>query len=133
MGDLILVVDDSEDIAMISSRMLTRRGFSVITACDGEEALAIVARQRPSCMLLDVMMPRMSGLDVLKVLKADPATASIPVIMVTAKTTDDDVLHGYQQGADYYITKPFNADQLSYGVNLVLGHQPSQTPARPPP
>ena len=75
------------------------------------------------------MMPRMSGLEVLKALKADPATADIPVIMVTAKTTDDDVLHGYQQGADYYITKPFTADELVYGVNLVLGHQPSQTGA----
>ncbi len=132
MGDTILVVDDSEDIALISARMLTQRGFAVITACDGQEALAIVARQRPSCMLLDVMMPRMSGLEVLKALKADPATADIPVIMVTAKTTDDDVLHGYQQGADYYITKPFTADELVYGVNLVLGHQPTQNAVRPP-
>jgi two-component system alkaline phosphatase synthesis response regulator PhoP len=132
MGDTILVVDDSEDIALISARMLTQRGFAVITTCDGQEALAIIARQRPSCLLLDVMMPRMSGLEVLQALKADPATASIPVIMVTAKTSDDDVLHGYQQGADYYITKPFTADQLLYGVNLVLGYQSSETPARPP-
>ena len=132
MGDTILIVDDSEDIALISARMLSSRGFAVITASDGQEALAIVARQRPSCMLLDVMMPRMSGLEVLKALKADPATANIPVIMVTAKTTDDDVLHGYQEGADYYITKPFTADELVYGVNLVLGHQPSQSAVRPP-
>ena len=131
MGDTILVVDDSEDIALISSRMLTQRGFAVLTASNGPDALAIVARQRPSCLLLDVMMPRMSGLEVLKALKADPATASIPVIMVTAKTTDDDVLHGYQQGADYYITKPFTIDQLVYGINLVLGHHPSEMPARP--
>ena len=132
MGDTILIVDDSEDIALISARMLSSRGYGVITACDGQEALAIVARQRPSCMLLDVMMPRMSGLEVLKALKADPATADIPVIMVTAKTTDDDVLHGYQEGADYYITKPFTADELVYGVSLVLGHQPSQGAVRPP-
>lgn len=131
MGDTILVVDDSEDIALISARMLTQRGFAVITACDGQEALAIVARQRPSCLLLDVMMPRMSGIEVLKALKADPATADIPIIMVTAKTTDDDVLQGYQQGADYYITKPFTADELVYGVNLVLGHHPAQSAARP--
>lgn len=132
MGDTILIVDDSEDIALISARMLSSRGYGVITACDGQEALAIVARQRPSCMLLDVMMPRMSGLEVLKALKADPATADIPVIMVTAKTTDDDVLHGYQEGADYYITKPFTADELVYGVSLVLGHQPTQSAVRPP-
>jgi two-component system, OmpR family, response regulator MtrA len=132
MGETILVVDDSEDIALISARMLTQRGYAVITASDGQEALAMVARQRPSCILLDVMMPRMSGLEVLKALKADPGTADIPVIMVTAKTTDDDVLTGYQQGADYYITKPFTADELGYGVNLVLGHQPTQNAVRPP-
>ena len=83
----------------------------------------MIARQHPSCILLDVMMPRMSGLQVLEALKADPATANIPVIMVTARTGDEDVLHGYQQGADYYITKPFTADELLYGVNLVLGRQ----------
>ena len=132
MGDTILIVDDSEDIALISARMLSQRGFAVITASDGAEALAIVGRQRPSCLLLDVMMPRMSGLEVLQTLKSNPATAAIPIIMVTAKTTDDDVLHGYQQGADYYITKPFTADELVYGVNLVLGYQPSQHPARTP-
>ncbi len=131
MGDTILIVDDSQDIALISARMLSQRGFAVITASEGAEALAIVARQRPDCVLLDVMMPRMSGLEVLERLKADPTTASIPVIMVTAKTTDDDVLSGYQQGADYYITKPFTADELVYGVNLVLGHQPQQPSARP--
>jgi two-component system alkaline phosphatase synthesis response regulator PhoP len=131
MADTILVVDDSEDIALISARMLSQRGFAVMTALDGQEALSLVARQRPSCILLDVMMPRMSGLEVLQVLKADPETAAIPIIMVTAKTTDDDVLSGYKQGADYYITKPFTADELIYGVNLVLGHQPAAGPARP--
>jgi two-component system alkaline phosphatase synthesis response regulator PhoP len=132
MGDTVLIVDDSEDIALISARMLSSRGFAVITASDGAEALAIVGRQRPDCILLDVMMPRMSGLEVLQALKSDPAKADIPIIMVTAKTTDDDVLQGYQQGADYYITKPFTADELVYGVNLVLGHQPTQQSARTP-
>lgn len=131
MGETILIVDDSQDIALISARMLSQRGFAVITASDGAEALAIVARQRPDCILLDVMMPRMSGLEVLQALKSEAATANIPIIMVTAKTSDDDVLSGYQQGADYYITKPFTADELSYGVNLVLGHQPQPIAARP--
>ena len=125
MADTILVVDDSEDVALISARMLSQRGFAVSTASDGQEALAMVRRQLPTCILLDVMMPRMSGLQVLEALKADPATANIPVIMVTARTGDEDVLSGYQQGADYYITKPFTADELLYGVNLVLGRQPS--------
>jgi len=132
MADTILVVDDSEDVALISARMLSQRGFAVSTASDGHEALAMVKRQRPNCILLDVMMPRMSGLQVLEALKADPATANIPVIMVTARTGDEDVLHGYQQGADYYITKPFTADELLYGVNLVLGRQPEATGATRP-
>ena len=129
MGTTILVVDDSPDIALISARMLTSRGFAAITSNDGVEALAIVARQRPALILLDVMMPGMSGLDVLRALKADPHTATIPVVMVTAKTTDDDVLSGYQQGADYYITKPFTADELIYGVNLLLGDQSTRAPS----
>ena len=132
MGETILVVDDSEDIALISARMLSQRGFAVMTASDGREALAMVARQPPSCILLDVMMPQMSGLEVLRALKSDPTTASIPIIMVTAKTRDEDVLHGYQEGADYYITKPFTADELLYGVDMVLGRQPAEAPARPP-
>ncbi|MCC6849150.1 MAG: response regulator [Deltaproteobacteria bacterium] len=130
MADTILVVDDSADIALISARMLTQRGFAVITAHTGAEALAMVARQRPSLVLLDVMMPGMSGLDVLRALKADPSTATIPIIMVTAKSTDDDLLSGYQQGADYYITKPFTADVLIYGVSLVLGHQVAEPSPR---
>ena len=130
MADTILVVDDSPDIALITARMLTQRGFAVMTAREGGEALAMVARQRPSCVLLDVMMPGMSGLDVLRALKGDPHTSTIPVIMVTAKTTDDDVLSGYQQGADYYITKPFTADELVYGVSLVLGQQAAQPAPR---
>ncbi len=130
MGDTILVVDDSPDIALISARMLTQRGFVVMTANDGGEALAMVARRRPSCVLLDVMMPGMSGLDVLCALKADPTTATIPIIMVTAKSADDDLLSGYQQGADYYITKPFTADELVYGVSLVLGRQVAQAAPR---
>jgi DNA-binding response OmpR family regulator len=71
--------------------------------------------------MLDVMMPGMSGLEVLEKLREDPATANVPVILVTARTDDDDVMDGYQHGADYYITKPCTARQVSRGVALVLG------------
>jgi DNA-binding response OmpR family regulator len=67
------------------------------------------------------MMPEMSGLEVLERIKENTATGRLPVIMVTAKTNDDDVMSGYQYGADYYITKPFTAKQLMYGIELVLG------------
>src|SRR3954468_21623326 len=123
MGQDILVVDDSADTAIITSRMLTKRGFTVRVAADGVRALELVAEQHPDCVLLDVMMPHMSGLEVLERLKHDTATAHIPVILLTARGTDDDVLSGYKEGADYYITKPFSAKQLLYGLSLVLGKQ----------
>ena len=119
----VLVVDDSEDAARITARMLTNRGFGVRVAPDGIRALELVAEQAPDCILLDVMMPKLSGLQVLERLKESAATASIPVILLTAKGTDDDVLSGYKEGADYYITKPFSSKQLMYGLSLVLGKQ----------
>jgi CheY-like chemotaxis protein len=118
---LILIVDDNEDVAHIAAAYLSKRGYAVVTATDGPRALALVAERRPDCILLDIMMPTMSGLEVLTRLKQEPATSSIPVILVTAKSGDDDVLEGYKEGADYYITKPFSAQQLVYGVRLVLG------------
>ncbi len=75
----------------------------------------------PDIILLDVMMPGMDGIEVLDHIKADPKSASIPVIMVTAKSQDEDLLVGYKYGAEYYVTKPFTARQLLYAIGLVLG------------
>ena len=75
----------------------------------------------PDVVLLDVMMPEMSGFEVLERIKTTHATSKVPVIMVTAKMQDEDVMAGYQHGADYYITKPCTAKQLLYGIGLVLG------------
>jgi CheY-like chemotaxis protein len=121
MADNILVVDDSEDTARITAHMLTHRGFQVRVANDGPRALELVAESAPDCILLDVMMPHMTGLQVLEKLKETPTTAGIPVILLTAKDRDEDVLSGYKEGADYYIVKPFSAKQLMYGLRLVLG------------
>lgn len=121
MSHRILVVDDNEDVVHITASFLTAKGYTVDTAIDGEQALAAVATARPDCVLLDIMMPNMSGIEVLNRLKERPETSSIPVILVTAKSRDEDVLSGYKEGADYYITKPFSAQQLIYGVRLVLG------------
>ena len=87
----------------------------------------MIAAHPPDCILLDIMMPNMSGIEVLNRLKERPETASIPVILVTAKSRDEDVLSGYKEGADYYITKPFSAQQLIYGVRLVLGESAGTT------
>ncbi|HUI26612.1 MAG TPA: response regulator [Candidatus Kryptonia bacterium] len=118
----ILVVDDNPDSITILQSILETRGYGVLVASSGLEALQVVqGTPRPDLVLLDVMMPEMNGLEVLQKLKESHGTAKIPVILVTAKTHDEDVLSGYQYGADYYITKPFTAKQLLYGIDLVLG------------
>jgi DNA-binding response OmpR family regulator len=117
----VLVVDDSKDSVDIVRQVLESRGFAVTTAHDGESALRAVEERRPDLVLLDVMMPQMSGLEVLDRLRSDVRHASIPVILLTAKAQDQDVLAGYRFGADYYITKPFTPRQVLYGIGLVLG------------
>jgi DNA-binding response OmpR family regulator len=131
MAEKILVVDDNEDVAVITARFLSAKGYQVVTASDGKRALEMIAEEPPDCILLDIMMPELSGIEVLNELKRSPKTSAIPVIMVTAKIRDEDVLAGYKEGADYYITKPFSSEQLLYGVRLVLGER--GTPAGAPP
>ena len=121
MSALILVVDDNADNVNIAREILLSRGFEVRVAYNGQSALASVEQQRTDLVLLDIMMPQMSGMEVLDRLRANPATAGVPVILVTAKDQDEDLLAGYKYGADYYITKPFSAKQLLYGIGLVLG------------
>lgn len=120
MSKKILVVDDNIDSIMILRSILESQGYTVLTAQSGLEALEIVAREIPDLVLLDVMMPQMSGIEVLERIKTTHATSKVPVIMVTAKIQDEDVMTGYQHGADYYITKPCTAKQLLYGIGLVL-------------
>ena len=121
MSALILVVDDNQDNVNIAREILLSRGFEVRVAYNGQSALASIEQQCPDLVLLDIMMPQMSGMEVLDRLRANPSTASVPVILVTAKDQDEDLLAGYKYGADYYITKPFSPKQLLYGIGLVLG------------
>jgi CheY-like chemotaxis protein len=120
MSRTILVVDDNLDSTMILRSILESQGCTVRVANSGPEALAQLAREVPDVILLDVMMPEMSGFEVLERIKTTHTTSKVPVIMVTAKMQDEDVMTGYQFGADYYITKPCTAKQLLYGIGLVL-------------
>jgi CheY-like chemotaxis protein len=115
----ILVVDDEPDSLDLLCAILAARGHSAIPAQGGAEALQRIGERIPDLILLDVMMPQMSGLQLLEHLRRSPRTARIPIILVTAKRQDDDVIIGYQLGADYYITKPCTAAQLMYGLDLV--------------
>jgi CheY-like chemotaxis protein len=117
----VLIVDDNDDNVHILRTFLLRRGYEIRIARDGASALESVRQQRPDVILLDVMMPGMDGMQVLDSLKLDPKTASIPVVMVTAKGGDRDMLAGYESGADYYIAKPFTPHQVLYAIGLVLG------------
>ena len=121
MARCILVTDDNVDSVTIMRSILQGQGYDVVVARSGAEALECVRTNPVELVLLDIMMPEMSGIEVLQHIKEDQATAHLPVIMVTAKANDDDVMAGYQYGADYYITKPFTPKQLLYGVNLILG------------
>jgi CheY-like chemotaxis protein len=126
MSGTVLVVDDNDDNLRIINEILRTRGYTVRLARDGESALRALEQERPDVILLDVMMPEMDGLQVLDHIRSNPAHASVPVILVTAKGQDEDVLAGYKSGADYYITKPFTARQLLHGIGLVLGGEAAE-------
>jgi DNA-binding response OmpR family regulator len=121
MSAIVLIVDDNESSVAVIRTILLARGYEVRIARDGLGAIESVQQRRPDVILLDVIMPGPDGMQVLDRLKLDPKTTSIPVIMVTDKTEDRDVLAGYENGADYYITKPFTGQQLLYAIGLVLG------------
>lgn len=119
----VLVVDDMRENVFLIRTMLGKAGYEVDFAYDGDTALKLMAQGPFDVVLLDVMMPMMDGFEVLEKIRSTPAIASIPVIMVTARTQDSDLLTGYRGGADYYITKPFTSQQLLYGISLVLGQE----------
>jgi CheY-like chemotaxis protein len=121
MSQKVLIVDDNPDSVAIMRSILENRGYQVHVAASGTEALQVVSTHALDLVLLDVMMPEMSGIEVLQQIKDNSQTGRLAVILVTAKTHDEDVMVGYQYGADYYITKPFTAKQLLYGIELVLG------------
>ncbi|HEY3398643.1 MAG TPA: response regulator [Armatimonadota bacterium] len=116
----ILVVDDERHIVRLVEVNLAKSGFTVITAFDGVEALEQVAKEKPDMVILDVMMPRMDGFEVLKRLQADASTRDIPVIMLTAKAQDADIFRGWSSGVSSYLTKPFNPRELITFVERIF-------------
>lgn len=118
---MILVVDDDDDSLRIIETILRGEGFEVALDRNAADALERAEKALPELIILDILMPGMSGVEALEKLRTKGKTARIPVILLTAKSQDEDVLSGYRVGADYYMTKPFTAKQLLYGVRLVLG------------
>jgi DNA-binding response OmpR family regulator len=116
----ILVVDDEPEAVELLEFNLKKAGFDVITATDGAQAIRQARSGQPSLIVLDLMLPEIDGLEVCKMLRRDPATAQIPIVMVTAKAAEVDRIVGLELGADDYVTKPFSPRELVLRVNKVL-------------
>lgn len=116
----ILVVDDEPDAVELISFNLKGAGFDVVTAADGAEALQSARAHGPNLILLDLMLPEVDGLEVCKLLRRDPATAGIPIIMLTARAAEIDRVLGLELGADDYVTKPFSPRELVLRVKKLL-------------
>ena len=120
MPATILVVDDDPVILQLLQVNFEMEGFTVITAADGQEGVERTRADRPDIIVSDVMMPRMSGLELVAELKGDPDTAGIPVLLLTAKAQQSDIADGLGKGADDYVTKPFEPLELVDRVNRLL-------------
>jgi two-component system alkaline phosphatase synthesis response regulator PhoP/two-component system response regulator VicR len=125
MSKKILAVDDERHIVRLVQINLQKEGYEVVTAGTGREALEKVESEKPDLIVMDVMMPEMDGFEALEKLKANPETAQIPIIMLTAKAQDADVFSGWQKGADLYLTKPFNPSELLTFVKRIFANQGS--------
>ncbi len=123
----VLVVDDEKDIVEMIAFNLQRNGYDVLTAHNGNDALDLAERQAPDLILLDLMMPGLDGTEVTRRLKADPAMAKIPLVMLTAKSEETDVVVGLTLGADDYVTKPFSMKILLARLTTVLRRAESRS------
>jgi two-component system phosphate regulon response regulator PhoB len=119
-GERILVVDDEPDIVALVVYHLAKAKYKVSSATSGSDALALAKRERPALVVLDLMLPGMSGFDVLEQLRADANTASIAVLMLTARKEEPDRIRGLELGADDYLTKPFSPQELVLRVGAIL-------------
>lgn len=116
----ILIVDDEPNILISLEYLMKREGYEVFVARDGDEALAVIRRERPALVLLDVMMPGKSGFEVCGAVRADEALAATKIVLLTAKGRDTDVAKGLALGATAYITKPFSTRELAQRVRELL-------------
>jgi len=126
--DHILVVDDEEDILELVAFNLKREGYLVASAASGEKAMDLARSENPALIVLDLMLPGMDGLEVTRQLKTDPRTRHIPIIMLTAKGEEADIVTGLELGADDYLTKPFSPRVLLARVKAVLRRRGGQAP-----
>jgi twitching motility two-component system response regulator PilH len=118
--ETILVVDDSPTDLRVVTSLLQSKGYMVITAGDGEEALEMASRERPSLMVLDIILPKKNGFQVCRQLKTSPETKEIKILMLTSKGQDSDRFWGMKQGADDYLSKPFEDEEFLKSVDQLI-------------
>ena len=116
----ILVADDDPVAARFVASLLQERGYEVLVAGDGDHALEMAVKLRPDLIVSDVVMPYRDGFDVLRMVRAEPRLASVPVVIVSMKAREEDIVRGLEAGADDYVVKPFNARELLTRVRKLL-------------
>ncbi len=127
--ETVLVVDDEEDILELVKYNLAKEGYTVVTVTTGEDALAAARTKQPDAVVLDLMLPGVDGLEVCRRMKSDPTMRHIPIVMLTAKGTEADIVTGLQLGASDYVTKPFSPRVLTARVKAVLRRDTESTDA----
>jgi len=132
VSNRILVIDDEPDLLELVRVNLDQAGYRVDTAASGSEALAALRRSSPDLIVLDLMLPDISGTELCRRLRGDPEFAHLPIIMLTAKAEEVDRVVGLELGADDYVTKPFSPRELALRVNAVLRRRVSETPTESP-
>jgi DNA-binding response OmpR family regulator len=116
----ILIAEDSSTVRRLVAARLTADGYEVLEAADGEEALAIARRDHPDLLILDKVMPKLDGFEVVRAMREDPDTRAVPIVMLTERTSEEDVLGGLQLGVEEYMPKPFSPHELSARVRRTL-------------
>ncbi|MDY0212505.1 MAG: response regulator [Desulfuromonadaceae bacterium] len=116
----ILVVEDEESLLKLETILLTSRGFEVIGATNGKIALEILEKEKVDLVLLDIMLPEIDGFEVCRRIKSNPETKKLPVIMLTAKKSQEDLARGNEVGADWYVTKPFKSAKVIEIIERLL-------------
>jgi two-component system, OmpR family, phosphate regulon response regulator PhoB len=119
-GKIILIVEDERDVVDLLALNLRKAGFAISTAMDGAAGLQKARSEKPAFIILDLMLPKMPGLEICKILKSDPATRQIPIMMLTAKAEEIDRVVGLEFGADDYVTKPFSPREVVLRIKAIL-------------
>jgi DNA-binding response OmpR family regulator len=118
----VLIIEDEADAAELFAEMMRVSGFRVLKTTSSTPALSLIATEKPDIVILDIMMPEVSGLDILQEMRRDPALTGVPVILVSAKSMPADIRHGMEAGASTYLTKPVGFLELKEAVERALGN-----------